>query len=206
VPASAQPPPTTAQPPRTTVHTGELISAASSLLLLLVMFALEWYGVVGLAGRRRSGITTAENAWSVLTYVRWLMLLTIAVALGSVILHATQKSHGARTDTGLVVAVLGILTAALLVYRVLIVLPETSSVVDVKIGAVLGMACAIGIALGGYESIREQRAQSAGVVQRSRTRRARVPRAGIRPMQAGGQRVISNLNEPYPVTYIWRAQ
>jgi hypothetical protein len=145
-----------------------------------MMFAFEWYGVVGLAGRRRSGITTAENAWSVLTYVRWLMLLTIAMALASVILHATQKSHGARTDTSLVVAPLGILTAALLVYRVLIVLPDPSSVVDVKIGAVLGMACAIGIALGGFESIREQRAQSTGFVHRSRTRRRLVSRAQAR--------------------------
>jgi hypothetical protein len=162
--------PTPAQPPPTKVHTGELISAVSSLLLLPMMFVLEWYGVVGPAGRRRSGITTAENAWSVLTYVRWLMLLTIVVALGSVVVHATQKSHGARTDTSLVVAPLGIVTAALLVYRVLIVLPDPSSVVDVKIGAVLGMACAIGIALGGYESLREQRAQSAGFVQRSRNK------------------------------------
>ena len=93
-------------PPPSRIHTGELISAASALLLVPIMFALEWYGVVGLPRARRSGITTAENAWRALTMVRWLMLLTIVVALGAVVLHTTQRSHGAKTDTSVVVAVL----------------------------------------------------------------------------------------------------
>ena len=157
-------------PPPSRIHTGELISAASALLLVPIMFALEWYGVVGLPRARRSGITTAENAWRALTMVRWLMLLTIVVALGSVVLHATQRSHGAKTDTSVVVAVLGTLTAVLLGYRVLIELPNVNSVVDVKIGAFLGLFSAVGIALGGYESMREERARRGSVEQRSRRR------------------------------------
>ncbi len=161
----------TADPPAPSrIHTGELIGATSALLLVPIMFALQWYGVVGLPGRRRSGITTAENAWRGLTSVRWLMLLTIVVALGSVILHASQRSHGAKTDTSLAVTALGTMTAALLSYRVLIEPPDPSSVVDVKIGAFLGLLSAIGIALGGYESMREARARRGSVVQRSRVR------------------------------------
>jgi hypothetical protein len=158
-------------PPRSRVHSGELISVTSALLLLPFMFAIAWYGVVALPGPTgRSGITTAENAWHGLTFVRWLMVLTIAVTLGSVILHATQRSHGARTDTSLAITVLGTVTAALLIYRVLIDLPDPKSVVDVKIGAYLGMLAAIGIALGGYESIREERARRTSLVQKSRIR------------------------------------
>ena len=156
-------------PPRPRVHSGELISVTSALLLLPLMFAVAWYGVVALPGPTgRSGITTAENAWHGLTFVRWLMLLTIAVTLGSVILHASQRSHGARTDTSLAITALGTVTAALLIYRVLIDLPDPKSVVDAKIGAYLGMLAAIGIALGGYESIREERARRTSLVQKSR--------------------------------------
>jgi hypothetical protein len=159
----------TAEPPPPRIRSGELIGAISALVLLPAMFVLEWYGVVALPGHaRRSGITSTENAWRGLTSVRWLMLVTIAVVLGSVILHATQRSHGSRTDTSLAVAALGTLTAALLVYRVLIELPNPSSVVDAKIGAFVGLLSAIGIALGGYESVRERRAGRTSVAEDSR--------------------------------------
>jgi hypothetical protein len=70
------------------------------------------------------------------------------------------------------VAALGTLTAVLLVYRVLIDLPNPSSVVDAKLGAFLGLLFAIGIALGGCESIREERLRRASIEQRSRSRLA----------------------------------
>ncbi|HUO69824.1 MAG TPA: hypothetical protein VMU39_03525 [Solirubrobacteraceae bacterium] len=166
--------------PRPRIRTGELISAACALLLAPMMFVLEWYGVVGVPGTRRSGITTAENAWQTLTYTRWVMVVAIVVALGSVCLHITQRSHGAKTDTSIVVATIGTIAAVLLVYRVLIEPPNPSSVVDVKIGAFLGLLAAIGIAIGGIESIREERARRDAVVQRSRPRRRIASRSQAR--------------------------
>ena len=53
-----------------------------------------------------------------------------------------------------VVAALGGLTALLLGYRVLIDLPDPSRVVDQKAGAILGLAGALLIAVGGLESMR----------------------------------------------------
>jgi hypothetical protein len=159
---------------------GELISAGSALLLLVTMFALEWFGVVGPAGHMRSGMNGAEDAWNGLTVVRWLMLVTIAVALGSVLLHATQRGHGAKTNTSLLVTALGTLTAALLIYRVLIELPAPDQIVDVKLGGFLGLLSAIGIALGGWESIREQRARVAALAHRSRRKSRLAPRPGPR--------------------------
>lgn len=135
---------------------GELVSATSALLLLVVMFALAWYGADGIPGRT-ARLVYAENGWEGLTLVRWLMLLTMAVALGVIPLHFSQRRHGARTETGLLVTVLGTLTAASLIFRVLIVLPSSAQVVDQKLGAFLGVVCAIGIAYGGLESLREER-------------------------------------------------
>jgi hypothetical protein len=157
------------RPPR--LRRGELISALGALALLPVMFALKWFGLEVAPGpsAERSASSTAENAWSGLTDLRWLMLLTIAAALGSVVLHASQRAHGRKTDTSVVIAVLGTLTAALLVYRVLIDLPSPDQVVDQKIGAYLGLLIAIAIALGGYESVREQRRSEGAVVHRRRS-------------------------------------
>jgi hypothetical protein len=102
--------------------------------------------------------------------VRWVMLITILAALGSVVLHASQRSHGTRTDTSLLLFGLGSVTAGLLVYRVLISLPEASKVIDQKLGAFLGLVCALGIALGGFESVHERRTLARAVALRPRRR------------------------------------
>jgi len=164
-------------PPR--VHVGELVSAASALVLLAIMFATEWYGVAGVPdpSYARPAVSTAENAWNGLTDVRWVMLVTIVAAVGSVFLHASQREHGSKTDTSRIVAALGTLTAVLLVYRVLIALPGDGRVLDQKLGAVLGLLAALGIAWGGYESVREQRLR-AGAGPRVAHRRVRLRRGG----------------------------
>lgn len=143
-------PEATAQPAR--VQRGELVSAGAALVLLVVMFVFAWYGVDGIPGR--SSISSAENAWHGLTLLRWLMLATILVTLGSLALHATQRRHGARTETSGLVTLLGTATALLLTWRVLIDLPSPNSVVDQKLGAYLGLLSAFAIALGGYEQMR----------------------------------------------------
>jgi hypothetical protein len=135
---------------------GELVSATSAVLLLVSMFALAWFGGDGIPGRT-SRLLYAENAWEGMALVRWLMLVTIAVALSAPLLHFSQRRHGVRTQTGLLVTVLGTLTAAFLIFRVLIVLPSSDQVVDQKLGAFLGILCAIAVAYGGLESLREER-------------------------------------------------
>jgi hypothetical protein len=157
----------------TRVNVGELLSAVSALLLLASMFATEWYGVAGVPdpSYARPATATAENGFNGLTDIRWVMLATIAVTIGSVFLHASQREHGTKTDTSRVVAGLGALTTLLLIYRVLIDLPGDGKVLDQKLGALLGLVCALGIAWGGYESIIQQRVRGAAAAPRSRRRR-----------------------------------
>jgi hypothetical protein len=166
--------PASGPPSRATrVHVGELVSVLCALALAVDLFAASWYGVAGVPdpSAARPAISTAENGWDGLTIVRWIILATIAAALGSVILHASQRGHGTKTDTSRVVAALGCVTSVLLVYRVLIATPAPSMVIDQKLGAILGVLLALGIAGGGYESIREQRARDGSPV-RSRRRQA----------------------------------
>ena len=147
--------------PRAALTHGELIAAASALLLLILMSATEWYSVAGIPGTSaRLQAVTTENAWTALTVVRWLMLLTIISAFASVAVHVVHASASAVALARLAVTALGSLTALLVTYRVLIDLPSRSDVIDQKLGAVLGVVCAYGIAVGGFESIREQRARA----------------------------------------------
>jgi hypothetical protein len=139
---------------------GELVSASSAVALLVAMFALAWFGVDGIPGRT-ARLVYAVDAWHGLSLLRWLMLITIAAALATVPLHFSQRNHGARTETGLLVTGLGTVTALGLIFRVLIVLPSSQQVVDQKLGAFLGLLCALGIAYGGLEALREERLRSA---------------------------------------------
>jgi hypothetical protein len=143
------------------IRVGALVSATSALALLIIMFATEWYGVAGVPDPSavRPAISTAENGWHGLTVTRWVLLATIVASIGAVVLHASQRAHGNKTDTSLIVATMGAVSAGLLVWRVLIVLPASNRVIDQKLGAFLGLLCALGIAWGGYEAIREQRAR-----------------------------------------------
>jgi len=147
-----------------------VLSSASALALLIVMFALEWYGVAGVPdpSAARPAVSTAENAWNGLPIVRWAMLATILLTLGSLVLRASQRSHGTKTDTSRLVAAFGALTSVLLTYRVLIELPASDRVLDQKLGAFLGLLCAFGIALGGGQSVRERREGRGGLLHRSR--------------------------------------
>jgi cytochrome b561 len=160
-----------AKPGRSPVRGGELISVVCGLLLLAVMFGLEWFGVAGVPGgsATRAATTSAVDAWHAMTVLRWLMLLTILVAAGSVILHASQRSHGRETETGIAIAALGSLTAVLLTWRILIELPQPQRIIDQKIGAMIGLVSAIGIALGGYERLREERRHARRSEQKSRS-------------------------------------
>jgi hypothetical protein len=148
---------------------GDVIAAASALALLVLMFATRWYAVAGIPGTSaHAEAVTTENAWSGLADLRWLMLLTVVVAAGGVLIHGRDVSASAVALTRLAVAGLGSLTALLLTYRVLIDLPAPSQVVDQKLGAVLGVISAYGIALGGYEAIRGQRARARAQIQASK--------------------------------------
>ena len=97
---------TPARAPR--IRVGALVSATSALALLIIMFATEWYGVAGVPDPSavRPAVSTAENAWHGLTVTRWVLLATIVASIGAVVLHASQREHGNKTDTSLIVAAL----------------------------------------------------------------------------------------------------
>lgn len=161
--------------PRAALTHGDVIAAVAALLLLILMFGTKWFGLAGVPGTSaHAQAVTTENAWSSMSVIRWVMLLTILAAVAAVLVHVVHASGSTVALIRTAVALLGSLTALLLTYRVLINLPSPSDVVDQKLGAVLGLVCAYGIAVGGFESIREQRARMRDSIQVSRSQDALV--------------------------------
>lgn len=146
----------------------ELIAAAGAILLLVSLLFLKWFGLGGAVGpfAPTTMATGSEGAWHTLTVLRWLAVLASTAAFLPLLLRCAQRWLDPPRRTHSVVAALGGLTALLLGYRVLIDLPDPSRVVDQKAGAILGLAGALLIAVGGLESMR-------GNPTRARARRTR---------------------------------
>jgi hypothetical protein len=153
----------------------ELIAGAGALLLLVSLVFLKWFGVGGTAGRfaPRAAATGSEGAWHTLTLLRWLVLLTVAVALVPLLLRLARRWLGPPRRTNTLVAALGGVTTLLLGYRVLVDLPDPSHVVDQKAGAILGLLGALLVVVGGVESMHTRGAISPPRGARRRSRRAR---------------------------------
>jgi hypothetical protein len=136
----------------------EIVAGVAAVVLLASMFVLPWYGYKGdlapLAAKL--GVKTSADAWNSLSTTRWLMLLTIAAALALVYLQGTRPSPALPATFSLFVALLGGLTALVLIYRVLINVPGPNDVVSRDVGGFVGLLASIAIALAGYRSLREE--------------------------------------------------
>ncbi len=137
------------------LRAGEIIAAASAVLLLVFMFALPWYSVKS-ATLSTVALSTKVDGWQALTHIRWLMVVTIIAALALAYFQATRRAPAIPVSLSVILTVLGLLTALVLVYRVLINVPGSDDLVDVKTGAYLGLLGALGILYGGFSSMRQE--------------------------------------------------
>ncbi|MBV8952871.1 MAG: hypothetical protein JO153_22130 [Solirubrobacterales bacterium] len=132
------------------LRTGEVIVGAGALVLLVSLFALDWYGPSG----QHAGPRPSSTGWSGLTTLRWLILVTAACGLALTVLQAVRRAPAVPVSLSVVVTVLGLLCTLALIYRVLINPPGAD--VDQKVGAYVGLISAAAIACGGWLSLRQE--------------------------------------------------
>jgi uncharacterized membrane protein AbrB (regulator of aidB expression) len=140
---------------------GEMLAGASAVLLAIFMVGGKWYGT-------GTGSSGSRTGWQALTDLRWLLLVTIIAAVGLVFVQATRRPPAIPVTLSLVVMLLGIVTVVALIYRVLINPPPHQ-----QTAAYLGLLWALGIAFGGYFSLRQE-----GVSRRDERRDIPIVRPG----------------------------
>jgi hypothetical protein len=122
---------------------GEVLAGVGAVLLLVFMFAGDWFGN-GTHPPPRTG-------WQALTDLRWLVAVTIVCALALTITQATRRSPAVPVTLSVIVTVLGLITVLALIYRVLIDPPAHEQAF-----AYLGLLSALVLAYGGYASMRQE--------------------------------------------------
>jgi carbon starvation protein CstA len=129
------------------VRIGELVSGAAGVILLASMF-LGWYSVSG-----RDDMLTAWAAFSVVDILLAIVaLLGIALALSEVI----GRGPALPVALGVVTTTLALAGTLLLAYRILNQ-PGPNDLIGVQAGAYLGLVASLGIFLGAWLSLSDER-------------------------------------------------
>jgi hypothetical protein len=140
------------------VSLGEMIAGASALALFIFMF-LPWFGVESVAGFGVGGANL--NAWESFSFVDVLLFLAIVVVLGLVLARAADATPDLPQPPAKIIAAAGALALLLVLFRLIFPPGIDTGVVDVdvdlgrKVGIVLGLIAAAGMAYGGWQATNE---------------------------------------------------
>jgi hypothetical protein len=141
------------------LRVGEIVAAVSALALFASMF-LSWYGLAGVSDRTArliagAGQDTTDSAWQAFGLLDFYLLLVVLVALGLAILTAAERAPALPVAAGVVSLLVSGIGALLILVR-LLDQPGPNDAVDVRYGAYLGLAAAIGVAVGSFLSMHDE--------------------------------------------------
>jgi hypothetical protein len=154
------------------LNTGEKVAGASAVLLFIFMF-LDWFGVEVSDSNGFSGTVSGAggSAWDALDFIPIVLVVTIVVALVNVVLRLSDSDYEPPISMNVVVAVLGGLSALLVLFRI-VSPPDFGSFGGVSIeatrefGIFLGFLAAAAIAYGGYRAMQEEGSSFSGTADR----------------------------------------
>jgi hypothetical protein len=155
----------------------------SSIVFFISLVGLHW-----LTASENSGAGTEEGSpvtisigdsgWKAFTSLRWLWLITIIVALLMVGMTLVQKKIKLPTQRGVVVMILGALSAVFIAYRIVHHpsfnfegVSASGHGISLAFGIFIGFIASLGVAYGGYLAMRDEggslqdvRAQASGAI------------------------------------------
>lgn len=146
---------------------GELMTAAGAVALAVVLFA-DWFG--------------GQSGWSTMTVGRFLLLLTIALALTLVVVTLRAGAVSMALTGAVVTVAVGTLALLYLLLRVGIDEPGRNALVSVDAGAYLGLLCLLVLLAGAWRTIADERKDSA--ISQRQTERVLAVRGPARPPPA----------------------
>ena len=133
------------------VRAGDIVAGLAGVVLLASMFT-EWYSV----GSREDGL----SAWAAFSFVDLLLAL---VALLGIALAASQvvgRGPALPVAIGVVTTTLALAGTLLVLYRILNQ-PGPNDAIDVSWGAYLGLLATLGVLLGAWLSLSDERTRPA---------------------------------------------
>jgi hypothetical protein len=128
---------------------GDQIAAGGAIALFIFFIFFDWYSVS--IGQFSAG----ASGWTAHELLRWLVLLTVILALAKAFLKATDQSVELPVAPGLILTVVAGLTTICVLYRMFIDQPGPDKLIDLDFGAWLGLLSLIAVTAGGWLSMGE---------------------------------------------------
>jgi hypothetical protein len=142
------------------VRRADQIVGAGAIAFFIILFFFKWYGissnVTTIGGVNVGGGNITRSGWDTFTNSRWIWIITIIVALGSVVMVASARKLEIPLQPGVIVAGLGALSTVFIFYRIVHHPTASASFVSfhasvgIKIGIWLGLIAALVVTYGGY--------------------------------------------------------
>jgi hypothetical protein len=134
---------------------GEWAAAAGGVALIGSLFA-TWYGTTVRVGDSGLALRVGFSGWESFDVLDVVLALIAGLAIVLAILQATRDSPAMPVGAGVLTVVFGALGVVLVAYR-MINQPGANEFIEVRTGAWVGLAAALAITAGGWESIRNER-------------------------------------------------
>lgn len=158
----------------TVLNRGEKIAGVAGILLILIMFIFDWFGL-GISGTVQ-GFSFGEatsNAWGSYGFTDIVLFLTALVAIALAFTAASDAEVGLPVALSAIVTALGVLSLILVVIS--IISPPDFGAPDVsgldhsrKIGVWLGLIAVAAVTIGGFLAMQEEGTSFAGEADRFR--------------------------------------
>jgi hypothetical protein len=140
---------------------GEWVAAVGGVGLFASLFA-SWYGTSIPVGETAIDLTAGFSAWQSFDVLDIVLVLVAALAVALAVLQATQRSPTLPVGAGVLTVLAGAVAALLIAYRI-VNQPGPNEFFEVREGAWLGLIAAVAIAVGGWESLRNEHVRGAAV-------------------------------------------
>jgi hypothetical protein len=140
------------------LRAGELVTGGSAVLLLVVMF-LDWYGLdvaLGALGRLDLG----ANAWEAFGVIDLVLALLVVLGIATLVSQLVGRGPALPVALEVITSTVALIAALLVAYRILNQ-PGPNDLVDVKLGAWLGLLATLGVFWGAWKALSDERPRPA---------------------------------------------
>ena len=174
----------------TYLNRGEKIAGVAGVLLILIMFIFDWFGLkfTGAAGSLGSvSVEGGRNAWGSYGFTDIVLFITALAAIGLALLAASDVEVGLPVALSAIVTALGILSLILVIISIIsppdfgLNVSGTGIDHERKIGVWLGFLAVAAVTVGGYLAMQEEGTSLGSEVDRFRGGGKGGPGAGPSP-------------------------
>jgi hypothetical protein len=160
----------------TSLNRGEKIAGVAGVLLILIMFIFDWFGLKFTGGVGAFGVSAegAKNAWGSYGFTDIILFITGLAAIGLALVAASDAEVGLPVALSAIVTALGVLSLILVIISIIsppdfgVNVSGTGIDHTRKIGVWLGLLSVIGVAVGGFLAMQEEGTSFGGEADRFR--------------------------------------